>query len=329
MKQRRRIVFALGATAFSIPLASFGQQAIKVNRIGFLNNVSSESATARFEAFRQGLRELNYIEGRNVVIEFRSSGGNPDRMSALITEMRDLKVDVIVADGGSEFVRAAKSATQTIPIVFNIGGDPVALGFVSSLARPGGNLTGLSFQGADLARKLLQLLKEVVPGAKRILFLSSATNPSAVSWRKNIEAATRILSIKLDVIELRSSADLQRSFSEIARKPCDGIILFNDSMLAAESPRIAAFATARKIATISGNTALPQGGGLMSYGASRTQMTHRAAAYVDKILKGAKPGDLPVEQPTKFELVINKATAKALGLTIPQSLLISADKVIE
>jgi len=240
-----------------------------------------------------------------------------------------IKVDVIVAEGGILSVLAAKNATLSIPIVFPTIADPVAQGVVTSLARPGGNLTGLSVQSWDIAGKLLELLKEVVPRATRIAFLVNPDNPSLRQSLPEVQSAARKLGVESLVIEAKSALDLDGAFTEVSRRRADGVVIWSDAMLNGQSSTLGRLAAKHKLPTIGDNRALPENGGLASYGPNRLDMMRRSAILVDKILKGTKPADLPVEQPTKFELVINLKTAKALGLTIPQSVLGRADQVIE
>lgn len=330
MRARRKLLFAAGAVAALWPAQHFAQQQKKIPRIGFLRpSRRGSSMRLRFEAFRQGLQELGYVEGKTIIIEERSAEENYDRLPGLAAELVRLKVDVLVADGGTPSILAAKKATQTIPIVFPSVGDPVAQGLVTSLSRPGGNLTGLSLQSPDAAGKRLQLVKQLVPKARRIGFLTNPMNAGSAPILREIQSAAEKIGIDLDVIEARSPAEIDDAFAALRHRGVDAIILFSDQMLVAQSSRISILAARFQLPAIGENSVFPESGGFASYGPDRLDMLRRAAGYVDKILKGAKPGDLPIEQPTKFELVINHGTAKALGIMLPQAVLLRADRVIE
>jgi putative ABC transport system substrate-binding protein len=329
MMKRRELIVALGLCVLAAPLVSHAQTPTGVPRIGFMQDSATPFNKARFEAFRQGLRELGYVEGKTVVIEYRNAEGKFDRLPALAAELLGLKVNIIVADGGAVTALAAKGATRTVPIVFPAVADPVSTGLVANLARPGGNLTGLSLQSPDTAGKRLQLLKEIVPRAKRIAFLVNPSNTSTAAVLREVQTASRTLGLEVQVVEAQAPAEFDVAFAEIARKRADALIVFPDSMFVAQSARIAALAAKLKLPTMGDNSALPESGGLVSYGANRLDMLRRAAIVVDKILKGAKPATLPVDQPSKFDLILNLKTAKALGLTIPPAVLLRADKVIE
>ena len=329
MNRRDTVValFALGAVA--APFISAAQSPTVVARIGYLQLSVSSFDKARLAMFKEGLRELGYVEGKNFVIEWRSAEGKYERLPTLAAELVGLQMNVIVAAGGTPSALAAKNATKTIPIVFPTAADPVALGIVASLARPGGNVTGLSQQSAGTVAKRLQLLKEIVPHAKRIAVLTNPSNSSAVPWIKETQAATKQLAVTFLFIEARAPAEFDDAFAEIARKQADGLLIFEDVMFAVEAPRLGSLAAKWKLPTMGRNSVMPEAGALASYGVNTLEMYRRAAAYVDKILKGAKPGDLPIEQPTTFEFVINIKTAKALGITIPPKILLRADRVIE
>jgi putative tryptophan/tyrosine transport system substrate-binding protein len=313
-----------------IVAAAEAQQAAKVARIGYLApNLAASPHT--HEAFRQGLRDLGYIEGRNVVIEYRAAEGKLERLPTLAAEVVALKVDVIVvADTPSAL--AAKQATKTIPIVFTSAGDPVGSGLVTSLARPGGNVTGLSLLGPELVGKCLEQLKQAVPGVSRVAVL---WQPGAFGERtekdmlKGAEVAARALGVRLQLVEARGPEDFDRAFSERTRARADALTVLPSAMFINERRRLVDLAAKNRLPAVYPVREFVDAGGLMAYGANIPDLYHRAATYVDKILKGAKPGDLPVEQPTKFELVINLKTAKALGLTVPDSLLRRADEVIQ
>jgi ABC-type uncharacterized transport system substrate-binding protein len=321
------ITLALGLLV--APLAADAQQVTKVHRIGRLVAGSSLSDSHLLEAFRQGLRDLGYIEGQNLVIEYRYAEGTPERLPDLAAELVRLPVEVIVA-GGRNTIRAAQDATRTIPIVMAGTGDAVAFGFVASLARPGGNITGLSDLGAELPAKRLELLKEIVPQSARIAVLTNPAGPLHVSWMPNLTAAAQTLGVQLHVVEVRQAEELASAFAALAQARADALLVVSDPLLLNRQ-------RARIVADLAAQHRLPamydwreyvDAGLLMSYGPSQLDMQRRTAVYVDKILKGAKPADLPVEQPTTFELVLNLKTAKELGLTIPPTLLLQATEVI-
>ena len=327
---RRDFLIAVGAL-LAAPLAAEAQQAAKVSRIGYLTpNVASNPRSS--EAFLQGLRDLGYVEGRNVVIEYRDAEGKLERLPALAAELVALKVDVIVAAAGTLAALAAQQATRTIPIVVIAVGDPVTSGLVTSLARPGGNVTGLSALSPELTSKWLELLKQAVPVVSRVAFL---LQPGALGERteKNIvkeaDLAARALGVRLQVVEARGPADLDRAFADMTSARAGALMVPSTPMFSSERRRLLDLAAKNRLPTLFTFREYVDAGGLMSYGPNLADLFRRAATYVDKILKGAKPGDLPVEQPTKFELVINLKTAKDLGLTIPQSVLVRADDLIQ
>ncbi len=312
------VLVVLGA-----PLAAQAQQAGKVSRIGFLRVGSTPPAF--IEGFRQGLRELGYVEGQNIVIEYglaQNAGHLPDVAAGLVR----LKVDVLVASGIPS-VLPAKNATSTIPVVFVAAIDPVAAGVVASLARPGGNVTGVAVNQVELTGKRLELLKELVPKVSRVAVLVRAGSPAAAQYVTYAEPAARILGTSLQVLTVREPHELAGAFS--AARGASALIQSDDAVFTAHRTQIAELALKNRLPTVSGLREFVEAGGLMAYGAHTGDLHRRAATYVDKILKGAKPADLPVEQPTKFELVINLKTAKALGLGIPQSLLLRVDEVIQ
>jgi putative ABC transport system substrate-binding protein len=320
-------LLALGAT----PFAAEAQQAAKIARIGYLS--PNLAATPHLpEAFRQGLRDLGYVEGRNVVIEYRDAAGKPERYPALAAELVALKVDVIVTGGGTGAPLAAKQATRTLPIVFAAAADPVGSGLVTSLARPGGNVTGLSVVGPELVGKRLELLTQAVPGVGQVAVLRPR-GPLGERTEKEMltgaEVAARGLGVRLQFVEARDPADFDRAFSDMTRARADALTVLPSNMFFREHRRLVDLAAKNRLPAVYTSREFVDAGGLMSYGANLADLFRRAATYVDKILKGAKPGDLPVEQPTKFELVINLKTAKALGLTIPQSVLARADELIQ
>ena len=305
------------------------QAAAKVPRIGFLALNPGANPRLR-EAFLQGLRDLGYVEGRNVVIEYRSAEGKLERLPALAAELVAFKVDVIVTGGGTPTVLAAKEATRTLPIVFTSATDPVTDGLVASLARPGGNLTGLSNLAPELVGKCLEQIRETVP---RVSLVAVLWQPGSVGGHtdmlKAAELAARPLGVRLQIVEARGPADFDRAFSDMTRARAGALAVLGSGILNSERRRLVDLAARHRLPTVYTSRDFVDAGGLMSYGPSLADSFRRAAAYVDKILKGTKPGDLPIEQPTKFELMINLRTAKALGLTIPPSLLLRADQVIE
>jgi ABC-type uncharacterized transport system substrate-binding protein len=322
----KRPVFLLLSLALLVaPLAAKAQPAAKAPRIGFLANVRSPGT----EAFQKGLQELGYVERQNIFVEWRLAEGRLERLSELAAELVRLKVDVIVAPA-DPYVEVARKATTTIPIVFALAADPVGRGFVQSLARPGGNITGLSNVSGELAAKRLELLKETVAGVSRIGVL--ARSSSAVhrhpDWPET-EAAARALGVQLNVQEVRDVDDLEGAFVAMKRAGVAAVIEISNPMFYAQRRGIADLALKHQLAVMSAFREVVEAGGLMAYGADPRDLMRRSATYVDKILKGAKPADLPVQQPSKFELVINVKTAQALGLTIPQSVLMRADDVIQ
>jgi putative ABC transport system substrate-binding protein len=328
--ERREFLLAW-ATILAAPFAAQAQPADRVARIGYLA-VSLAANPASHDAFRQGLRDLGYVEGRNVLMEYRDANGKDDRLPSLAAELAALKVDVIVTNGGTLAALAAQRATKALPIVFVAAGEPVSSGLVTSLARPGSNVTGLSLLFPELVGKCLEQLKLAVPGVSRMAVLEQ---PGAVPERTRKEilngadVAARALGVRLQIVGAQTPADIDGAFSEVRRARANGLAVLSTPMFASERRRIVDLAAKGRLPTVYSFRVYVDAGGLMSYGPSVPEMSRRAAVYVDKILKGAKPADLPVEQPTKFELVINSKTAKALGLTIPPSLLARADQVIE
>ena len=311
-----------------VAIIAEAQQPKKVPRIGYLNTSYFSANPARREAFLQGLRELGYVEGKNIVIEWRSSEGKPDRAPVLAAELVRLKVDVIVT-GGSTATRPAKEATVTIPIVMTQDSDPVGNGFVASLARPGGNITGLSNFAPELSGKRLELLKEVVPKLSRVAVFGNATVPGNAQMLKETELAAGAFGVKLQYLEMRISADLETVFRAANKSRADAILLLVRGPVALPYREIAELAVKSRLPAIYSGREYVEAGGLMSYGVSLDDLDRRAAAYVDKILKGRKPADLPVEQPKKFEFIVNLKAAKQIGLTIPPNVLARADKVIK
>jgi putative tryptophan/tyrosine transport system substrate-binding protein len=326
---RRVFVGALAGGLLAAPRIVNSQPAGKVYRVGYLSAGSGTMNSPYVQAFKHGLRDLGWVEGQNIVIEYRSAEGQFDRLPALAAELVRLKVDVIVATP-TPGALAAKSATGTTSIVGVSLTDPVGLGLIPSLARPGGNVTGVSYSvGADIFGKDLELLREAVPGVRRVAVLSNPDGPSQPLTMKNITAAAGSLGLQLLPVGARGSGELNGAFATMARERAEALFVVTDPAYIAHRARLADLATKNWLPSMFTQRADAEAGALMSYGPSFTAMYQRAAYYVDKILKGAKPADLPVEQPTKFELVINLKTAKALGLTIPPSLLARADEVIQ
>jgi putative tryptophan/tyrosine transport system substrate-binding protein len=324
---RKIVSLALGTMLFALYVSAQAQQPAKVARIGYLVGPSSASS-ARYEAFRQGLRELGYVEGKNIVIEWRSSEGNRDRQRALVAELMRLKVDVIVAVGAGD-IRIAKEATTTIPIVMVQGGDPVGSGFVASLARPGGNITGLATLRPELSGKRLELLKEVVPNLSRVALFGSSASPDHAQVLREAELAAGALGVKLQSLDIRSPKDFEPSFQAALKGRAEAVVVrVRGPILSPHRKEFAELAVKSRLPSIYEGLEEVEAGGLMSYGVSFTELYRRAATYVDKILKGTKPADIPVEQPIKFEFIINLKAAKQIGLTIPQWTLTKADKVI-
>jgi putative ABC transport system substrate-binding protein len=307
------------------PLPVEAQPPPKMVRIGWLG---TSSGSIYETAFMDRLRELGYVEGENLAVERRYSEGHDNRLPDLAAALVRLKVDVIVATGGQPPF-AAKRATSRIPIVFTNNGDPVGSGLVSSLARPGGNVTGLSLASAEITGKRLQLLKEAVPGVTRVAILSNPTSPIQALMLKEVKIAAAALHLQLQFLDARSPDEVTSVLSMLTRERADALIILGHPMLAQQRGRIAALTAKSRMPAMAAQREYAEAGSLMAYGASLPEMYRRAATYVDKILKGAKPGDLPIEQPTEFEFVINLRTAKALGLTIPPAVLARADEIIQ
>jgi len=310
------------------PLAAEAQAPAKVPRIGFLTARSPTDLPHHLEAFRQGLRELGYVEGQTIAIEYRFGEGRPERLPGLAAELVGLKVDLIVT-GAPPAPEAAKQATSTIPIVVAVTGDLVAEGLVASIARPGGNITGLAAMSPELVGKQLELLKEIAPEVSRVAILQNPNNHAHPSVLQQAEGAARALGVQLHILPARTAPEIEAAFAEVRRQRAGGLLVLRDGVFFSRRTQIAALAAKGRLPAIYGIREEAEAGGLMAYGASLPHMFRRAATYVDKILKGAKPADLPVEQPTRFELVINLWTARALGLTIPRSVLSLADEVIQ
>ena len=324
----RKIIVSVAATlllAF-VHLAE-AQQPTKVARIGFLASSSAERAKSRLAAFQQGLRELGYVEGKNIVIQQRYAAGQFEKLPELAAELVRLKVDVLVAEGAPA-AHAAKNATTTIPIVMGNAADPVGTGLVASLARPGGNITGLSDFNLAVVTKRLELLKEVVPSALRVAVLLNPTNPTNPLQLKEIQAVAPALGVTLLPLEVKVVDDIDRAFTTIRKERPGALIVIGDPMIGSEQRRLSELVVKNRLPAIYSSRLSMDAGGLMSYGTNFDDLYRRAATYVDKILKGTKPADLPVEQPTKFEMVINLKAAKQIGVTIPPEVLVRADRVI-
>jgi len=324
--KRREFITLLGGAAAARPLAVRAQQPGKLPTIGFLGSTTPTTESDRVAAFVQRLRELGWIEGRTFAIEYRWANGRSDRFADIAAEFVRLKVDVIVTTGIA--VPALKQATSVIPIVFAVANDPLASELVASLSRPGGNITGLSQLAADLGGKRLEILREVVPGLRRFATLGNAGNLVAVSEMRQAQEAARTLGLEVIESEIRRAEDITPAI-EALKGRVDALYVQSDPLMNTNRVRISTLALAARLPTLSGIRDYVEAAGLMSYGPNYADLFRRAADYVDKILHGAKPADLPVEQPTKFDLVINLTTAKALGLTIPESFLVRADEVIE
>jgi len=320
----------LSAILALAPLAADAQQTGKVPRIGFLSLTSPSDRPFLLDAFRQRLRELGWVEGQNIVIDYRYAEDRVDRLPDLAAELVGLKVDLIIASAGTQVATAAKNATETIPIVMIYVRDPVGTGLIASLARPGGNVTGdAGAAGMAMFAKQLELLKETVPKIRRVAILSNPTNAYHQLAIREVNVAARSLGVQLQLLEARGPNEFDGAFAAMAKERVGALVVLSDAIFGSHQTRLADLAARSRLPAAYGVRESVEAGGLMSYGPSLLDSHRRAAAYVDKILKGAKPADLPVEQPTKFELVINLKTAKALGLTIPQSLLLRADQVIE
>ena len=324
--KRREFIALLGSAAAALPLAAAAQP--KIPRIGFMGNSTAALEANLLDAFREGLRELGYEEGRNIVIEYRWADGKYDRFPALVAELIAAKVDAIVT-AGTPAALAVKKATTTVPLVMVAVGDPVGTGLVPSLARPGGNLTGLSSIAPDLEGKRLQLLREIVPALSHVAMFVNSLNPFHVSSMKQARAAAQAMGIKLQLHDIRKSEDLDDAFAAIRKERPDALLILADRVFLHNRERMMDFTREQRLPNVNAYKELVEVGGLMSYGPSYEDMHKRAAIYVDKILKGAKPADLPIEQPSKFTFIINLKAAKALGVTVPSQLLGLADQLIE
>jgi putative ABC transport system substrate-binding protein len=325
--RRRDFITIIGGAAAAWPLAARGQQRAKLPTIGFMGPTTPAVASLWVAAFVQRLRELGWIEGRTVAVEYRWAEGRSERAAEIAAEFVKLKVDVI-ATAGSAVTMAAKQATSVIPIVFGTASDPVGTGLVASLARPGGNITGLSNQSADLPGKRLEFLREVVPGLRRVAILADVGNPAGVLELRELQATARTLGLEVVALEIRRAEDIAPAFAAPEHR-AEALCVVIGALVNTNRMQINALALAARLPTMHGSREYVDVGGLMSYGASIPDGFRRAADFVDRILRGAKPGDIPVEQPTRFDLVVNLTTARTLGLTIPPSLLARADEVIE
>jgi putative ABC transport system substrate-binding protein len=312
---------------FVLSFSAAAQQPKRIARIGWLTVSSRSVLPERYEAFRQGLRDLGYVEGRNIVIERGDAGGKIDRLADAAAELVRLKVDVIVTTGSTGAL-AAKQTTTTVPIVMTTGGDPVREGLIASLARPGGNITGLTSISTDLAGKRLELLTETIGKLSRVGVLLNPADPSSRDNLTETQTAARVLGVRVESLEVRGPSDFETAFKAASERQVHALIILQNSLINAQRRRIVELAAKYQLPTMFGEGAQVESGGLMSYGPNSLDLFRRAATYVDKILKGAKPADLPVEQPTKFEFIINLKAAKQIGLTIPPNVLARADRVI-
>ena len=324
--RRREFIVTLGGAAAAWPLAAIAQQPGKLPTIGFLGSSTPSTFGPWVAAFMERLRELGWAEGRTVAIEYRWAEGHSERFAEIAAELVRLKVDVIVTTGTS--VLAVKQATAVIPIVFAVANDPVGTGVVASLARPGGNVTGLSLEAPDLAGKRVGLLREALPGLRRLAIMFNAGYSAAVLETDEIQAAAQALGLETARLEIRTAEDISPAF-EALKGRADALYPVGDALVNTNRIRIMTLALAARLPTVCGLREYAEAGGLMSYGPKFTDLFRRAAEFVDKILRGAKPGDIPVEQPTKFELIINLTTARALGIEMPPTLLARADELIE
>jgi ABC-type uncharacterized transport system substrate-binding protein len=323
---RRTFICGVAVVGFTTPIVCLAQQQRKVWRIGMLETTSTTLNAANLDAFRKGLRELGYVEGQNLTLEYRSAEGRGERFPELAAELVRLKVDLIVTRGATATV-AAKNATRTIPVVTTAIGEPLLV--VASLAHPGGNVTGLSSVTVDIEAKRFGLLRELMPGAARIAALYNMSSPTNPAQWQQIETAALSSGVHVQLLDVRKFQDLGPAFDAAVRQRADGLIVGQDGLFQANRNLVAELAAKHRLPAIYRSMEFIEVGGLMAYGPSYPDLYRRAATYVDKILKGANPGDLPVEQPTKFELILNLKAAKALGLTIPQPLLLHADEVIQ
>ena len=324
MKKKKAARLALCFSFFVLNFPAHAQQPTKIPLIGRLNNSPN---TARSDAFRAGLRELSYVEGKNIVVDDRNTEGKEDRMPALVAELVRLKVAVIVT-GGTGITRAAKAATSTIPIVMTNDPDPVANGLVASLARPGGNITGLATLDPELSGKRLEILREVVPKLSRVAVLWNSTTPGTAPALREIELVAKAFEVRLQYLDVQNPKDFEPAFRAAAKGRADGVLVLSGRIIGFQRAQIVELAAKNRLPTIYPNSQFVEAGGLMFYGVNILDLDRRAAVYVDKILKGRTPADLPVEQPMKFEFIVNLNAAKQIGLTFPPNVLVRADRVI-
>jgi ABC-type uncharacterized transport system substrate-binding protein len=322
------IRLTLGALLFALCFPAEAQQLTKVPRIGFLLASSLSANLARIKAFREGLRELGYVEEKNIVIELRSAEGKSERVRALAVELVRLKVDIIVS-AGPAVTRPAKEVTTTIPIVMAQDPDPVANGFINTLAHPGGNITGLSTLAPEISGKQLELLKEIVPRLSRLAVFGNSTRPGNAQALREIELAAKAFGVKVQYLDVLDSKDIETAFRAASKGHADAVLILGNPVATSQRPQIASLAVKNLLPAIYDRPEFVEDGGLITYSVSQNDLFRRAATYVDKILKGAKPADLPVEQPKKFEFIINLKAAKQIGLTIPPNVLARADRVIK
>jgi putative ABC transport system substrate-binding protein len=328
-KMNRRTAIRRLATFFLTTASlAHAQQTKKVPLIGYLGFGSPSDSPARIEAFRQGLRELGYVEGKNIFIEWRHAEGNDDRLPSLAAELLRLKVEIIVTNGPYS-TRAAKKATVTIPIVMASVGDPVGDGIVASLARPGGNITGLSTLAPELSGKRLEILKETVPKLSRVAVFGSSTNPNTAQILKEVELAAKVLKVKLQYFDVLGPKDIEPAFRAAVKGRAQAVLMLGGSLFNSQRTQILELAVKSRLPVMHASQAIVEAGGLMSYGVNNLDLDRRAATFVDKILKGRTPADLPVEQPMKFEFIVNLKAAKQIGLTIPPNVLVRANRVIK
>ena len=328
MKKAAVLSILVALVLLAVAVMAHAEQPARVPRIGFLFVSSLSSNSARMEAFRQGLHELGYVEGKNIVIEWRSAEEKSDRLPALAAELVRLKIDVFVTAGPAA-TRPAKEATVTIPIIMAQDTDPVGNGFVASLARPGGNITGLSTLSPELSGKQLELLKEIVPRLSRLVVIGSSTRPGNAQALREMELAAGAFNVQLQYLDVLDAKDIETTFRAASKGRADAVLMLGNPVATSHRRQITDLAVKNRLPAIYDRPEFVEDGGLMTYSVSQNDLYRRAATYVDKILKGAKPADLPVEQPTKFEFIINLKAAKQIGLTIPPNVLARADKVIK
>jgi len=324
---KKLLIWLLATVFLTTAPSAESQQPTKIPRIGFLNAASPSAILARYEAFRQGLRELGYVEGKNIVIEYRYAEGKLDRLRELATELVRLKVDIIVTAGPAA-TRSAKEATVTIPIVMAFDYDPVGSGVVASLARPGGNITGLSALNPEMSGKRLELLKEIVPKLSRVAVLGTSTQPGNAQALKEIELAAGAFKVQFQYLDVQGRKDIETAFRAATKGRADAVLVLTSPVLVSQRTQLADLAVKSRVPASYQASEYVEAGGLMTYGVNVVDLHRRAATYVDKILKGRTPADLPVEQPMKFEFIINLKAAKQIGLTIPPNVLVRANKVI-